>query len=78
MSPNVYHLVGPHGVKLATQRVREVLQEKKPQFFLRGDIKSYYRSIPHYKLMKDIKEIYSDPKVQAMLTRIITNEVETP
>ena len=28
MSPNCYHLHGPSGVKLATQRIREVLGEK--------------------------------------------------
>jgi RNA-directed DNA polymerase len=78
MNSNCYHLYGPTGVKFATQCIRQVLEEKKPNYVLRADIKSFYRSIPHYKLMKDIKEIYSDPKVQAMLTRIITNEVETP
>lgn len=31
MNPNCYHLRGPNGVKVATQRVRKVLQEQRPQ-----------------------------------------------
>lgn len=78
MSPNVYHLSGPLGVKYATQRIRRVLQENKPQFFLRVDIKSFYKSICHYKLIRDIKQYYDDPKVQHMLENIIKNPIETP
>lgn len=43
MNPNVYHLHGPSGVRLATQRIRKILQEENPQYVLRVDIKSYYR-----------------------------------
>jgi RNA-directed DNA polymerase len=78
MNRNVYHLSGPAGVKHATERIREVLQDDKPQFFLRADIKSFYRSIPHYKLIADIKKYYNDPKLLAMLENIITNPIETP
>ena len=74
MNPNCLHLNGPTGVKLATQRVRRALQEDQPQFFIRADIKSYYRSILHHKLLQDIKQHYDD----SMLEHIITNPIETP
>jgi RNA-directed DNA polymerase len=78
MNPNCYHLHGPTGVKYATQRIRQVLQEEKPNYVLRVDIKSFYKSIQHHKLIQDIKKYYDDPKVQAMLENIITNPIETP
>lgn len=77
MSENCYHLVGPAGVKHATQRIRQILQEEKPQYVLRADIRSYYRSISHFKLINDIKQLYDDPKVQVMLEEIIRNPIET-
>jgi RNA-directed DNA polymerase len=78
MSPNCYHLHGPTGVKYATQRIRQILQEEKPNYVLRVDIKSFYKSIQHHKLIQDIKQYYDDPKVQIMLENIITNPIETP
>jgi retron-type reverse transcriptase len=78
MNPNCYHLHGPSGVKLATQRIRQVLQEDKPSYIIRADIKSFYKSIPHHKLIQDIKHVYDDPKVQSMLEEIINNPIETP
>ncbi len=45
---------------------------------VRADIKSFYKSIPHHKLIRDIKVLYDDPKVQAMLEQIIINPIETP
>ena len=78
MNPNCLHLNGPTGVKLATQRVRQALQDEQPQFFIRADIKSFYRSILHHKLLQDIKQHYDDPKLITMLERIIRNPLETP
>lgn len=78
VNPNCLHIYGPSGVKLATQRIRQVLQEMKPNYIIRADIKSFYKSIPHYKLMQDIRQIYDDPKVRAMLEQVITNPIETP
>ena len=78
MNPNCYHLIGPTGVKYATQRIKQVLQEHKPNYFLRVDIKSFYCSIPHFKLIQDIQKYYDDPKVLAMLERIITNPIDAP
>lgn len=78
MNQNCYHLDGPTGVKYATQRIRQVLQEDKPNYIIRADIRSFYKSIPHFKLIQDIKKYYDDPKVQAMLENIITNPIDTP
>lgn len=78
MNSNVYHLNGPTGVKYATQRIKQVLEEEKPKYFLRVDIRSYYASIPHFKLLNDIKQYYHDPKVITMLKNIITNPIDTP
>jgi retron-type reverse transcriptase len=78
MNPNCYHLQGPSGVRLATQRIRQVLLDQNPKYIIRADIKSFYKSIPHHQLVQDIKRHYNDPKVQAMLEQIIINPIETP
>jgi len=78
MNSNCYHLDGPSGVKYATQRIKQVLQTEKPNYIIRADIKSFYKSIQHHKLIQDIKNHYNDPKVQAMLKNIITNPIDTP
>ena len=80
MNPSCYHLRGPWGVKVASDRVREILsleKSERPLYVIRADIKSYYSSIPHYKLVEDVKKNYDDPKVQAMLEAIIRNGLET-
>lgn len=77
MSRNCYHLNGLQGVKLATERLRQILEMEKPAFFIRADIKSFYSSIPHYKLIQDIMKYYEDPKLLKMLKNIITNPIET-
>ncbi len=78
MNSNCYHLHGPSGVRLATQRIREVLSEQKPMYIIRADIKSFYKSIPHHQLLQDLKQHYNDLNVQTMLENIITNAIETP
>ncbi len=52
----------PTGVKHATKRIRQILHEEKPQFVLRTDIKSYYRSIKHPDPMQNEKTIKSVQK----------------
>lgn len=77
MNKNCYHLLGPTGVKYATEHIRQALEEDQPQYVIRADIKSFYKSIPHYKLIQDIKQHYHDPHLQAMLIEIIKNPIET-
>ena len=78
MNPNCYHLHGPNGVKLATQRIKEVIAVQQPKYIIRADIKSYYKSIRHHLLIQDIKRHYSDKNVQSMMENIIRNPIETP
>ena len=78
INSNCYHMVGPAGVKQATAKVREALKDTKPKYFIRADIKSYYKSIAHCKLIQDIKKYYHDPKLIKMLTNIIENPIDAP
>ena len=78
MNPNCLHLHGPSGVKYATERIKQVLEEEKPAYFIRADIRSFYRNIQHYKLLQDIQKYYDDPKLIAMLENIIRNPIDTP
>src|SRR3990167_1016606 len=78
MNQNCYHLDGPTGVKNATQKIREALQKGQPKYFIRADIKSFYKSIPHNKLIQDIKKYYNDPKLIVMLQNIIKNPIDSP
>ena len=77
MNKNCYHLSGPTGVKYATERIRQVLQDEKPSYLIRADVRSFYKSIRHHKLVEDVKRHYSDIRVQTMLTNIIKNPIET-
>ncbi|MBX3710237.1 MAG: hypothetical protein KIT56_11400 [Gammaproteobacteria bacterium] len=65
-------------LKQVTQHIKKILAEKKPQFLIRADVKSFYRSILHFKLIQDIKKYYDDPKLLTMLEEIITNPIDTP
>jgi RNA-directed DNA polymerase len=78
INPNCLHIHGPHGVKLATERVQGALKDDKYPFVMRLDIKSYYKSIQHHLLVKDIEHYFNDPKIKSMLTNIIKNPIDTP
>ncbi|MFT4059500.1 MAG: reverse transcriptase domain-containing protein [Legionella sp.] len=78
MHPKCYPLHGPSGVKVATQHIRKVLEEERPQYVIRADIKSFYKSISHHQLIQDINALYDDLKVQTMLKESIINPIETP
>jgi hypothetical protein len=45
---------------------------------IRADIKSFYKSIPHHKLIDDLQKTYDDPKLLRMFKEIIKNPIETP
>jgi hypothetical protein len=78
MNPNCYHLHGPSGVKYATQRIKEILQQNQHHYVIRADIRSFYKSILHHKLIADIKKYYNDNKLIKMLENIITNPIDAP
>lgn len=78
INPNCLHIHGPSGVKLATQRVEQALESGQYHYFIRADIKSYYKSIQHRYLIDDIKEAFNDKNVIHMLSEIIRNPIDTP
>jgi len=78
LNPNCYHIAGPSGVRRATEWICQVLKNEKPKYFIRADIKSYYKSIAHYKLIKDIKNSYNNCNLIKMFSNIICNPIETP
>lgn len=78
LNPNCYHIAGPSGVRRATERICQILKNEKPKYFIRADVKSYYKSIVHFKLIKDIKNSYDDCNLITMLSNIICNPIETP
>jgi RNA-directed DNA polymerase len=75
--PNCYHMQGPTGVKTATTTVRQALKNRELKYFIRADVKSFYKSILHYKLIEDLKQCFHDQKLIAMLKDIITNPIAT-
>lgn len=78
MNPNCYHLHGPSGVQLATQKIWETVATEHYKYIIRADIKSYYKSIQHHVLIEDIKRYFFDTKVQLMLEQIVRNSIEMP
>ena len=75
---NCVHVHGPSGVKIATKRIREALATQQYRYIIRADIKSFYKSIPHHKLLEDLRKTYDDPKLIRMFEEIIKNPIETP
>jgi RNA-directed DNA polymerase len=78
ISPYCYHLLGPNGVRKASADIRQALAEKKPQYFIRADIKSFFASIPHELLIKDINTYYDDPQLGRLLEQVIKTPIKTP
>ncbi len=65
------HLNGPAGVKLAIKKVKQALDLNNFRYFLRIDIKSYYASINHNILVKQIEQLFDDPRLLKYLADII-------
>lgn len=76
MSTHCYHLQGPEGVRKVSHHIREKLEENK--YFIRTDIKSYFNSINHALLIKNIENHYDDPRLVKLLTQIIKTPINTP
>ena len=56
----------------------DTLQQEQPKYFIRADVKSFYKSISQNKLISDIKKYYDDPKLIKMLENIIKNPIDSP
>ena len=78
INPNCFHLLGPNGVGVATKKINAALLENKAHYFIRTDIKAYYKSISHQLLIQDLNRYYKDTKLLSMLEQIIKNPIETP
>lgn len=77
INPHCYHLQGPNGVREASAKIRTVFKEKKPTYFIRADIKSYFASIDHDVLIDDIKAHYADKQLIQLLTQVIKTPIKT-
>ncbi|HVX01496.1 MAG TPA: hypothetical protein VHA52_13825 [Candidatus Babeliaceae bacterium] len=76
--PSCVHVHGPSkGIKIATQRIQEALKTRQYNYIIRADIRSFYKSISHFRLLDDLKKIYDDPKLISMFEQIIRNPIET-
>ena len=72
ISPLCLHLKGPSIIKQATQQIKSAIATQQFNYFLRIDIKSYYASIDHKILVKQVEQHYDDPKILKYLKEIIT------
>jgi RNA-directed DNA polymerase len=45
---------------------------------IRADIKSFYSSILHHKLLRDLESTFDDPHLIEIFKQIIKNPIETP
>lgn len=77
INPYCYHLLGPNGVRKASADIRQVLAEKKPQYFIRADIKSYFASINHELLINNIETYYDDTRLVQLLKQVIKTPIKT-
>jgi len=72
ISPKCFHLKGTSGVKEAIKSLNKALNKNKFRYFLRIDIKSYYASVDHEILLKQVKTHFKDARVLKYLEEIIT------
>jgi hypothetical protein len=69
--PSCLHLKGPSGVKLAVKKLKKALEYRPFKYFIRADIRSYYASIDHRILVKQMQQHFNDPRLLKYLEDII-------
>ena len=72
ISPLCTHLVGPSAVKTVTRQIKAALGSGQYNYYLRVDIKSYYKSINHRLLIKQLEQHFMDPILLRYLKDIVT------
>ena len=72
ISPVCLHLKGPSVVKGITKEIKAALETGQFHYVLRLDMRSYYASIDHRILVKQVNETFDDPLIQQYLEAIIT------
>ena len=70
-----FHLMGPSGVKAAIKKIKQAIGHKNFRYFIRADIKSYYASIDHNILVKQVQQNFDDPRLLKYLSDIINISV---
>ncbi len=65
IAPTCRHVKHHGGLKKTVAAVQEALPN--PIFFFRSDIKSYYQSISHKRLMRQLKQHINDPRILDLL-----------
>lgn len=71
ISKRCCHLSGPHQIKAITHDIEHALLNSSYRYMIRIDIKSYYRSINHRLLKKEINNVFNDQRLINLLHRII-------
>ena len=71
ISPLCLHLAGPSAIKGAAARIKAALSSGRYHYAIRADIKSYYASINHKILLKQIGQHFDDPIVLILLKNFI-------
>jgi RNA-directed DNA polymerase len=69
--PTCCHLSGPSEIKTVTQRLRMVLASGEYHYEMRIDIGSYYASIQHSILLKQLFQHYQDPRLHHYFKAIV-------
>ncbi len=77
ISPLCYHLVeGVGGVQTALDATVNAFQRRSFRYVIRADIKSYYASIDHRILLKQLQENFHDPRLLKYFDDIVTIPIE--
>ena len=64
ISPFCFHTKGPSGVKPALALLQRAMNSNKYHYLIRADVKGYYAHIQHDILIKQLCDIYQDPRLQ--------------
>lgn len=72
ISPQVFHLQGPTGVKKAIDYVKKGITQQRYRYCFRIDIKSYYASMNHSTLINQLSNVFKDERLSHYFRSIIT------
>ncbi len=71
-----FHLKGPAGIKYAVNFVNHALESESYRYCIRADIKSYYASIDHEILVRQLMQHFDDPRIRKYLEDIVTITID--
>jgi len=76
ISPLCRHLEGPSAIRGMTKQIKAALDSDRFNYVMRLDIKSYYASVNHRILLKQIDANFNDPIILKYLHDIITIPID--